>query len=106
MPTLEVFTSGLGSLLGDFFVVLTAIFRLLYVFVVLDVGTRRIRPWNVTAHPTPDSTAQQFRMISTGHLFDRVIIRSNRVSPGCVARREHASRVLVARERSSACSYL
>jgi transposase InsO family protein len=32
----------------------TARFRTLYVFVVLDVGTRRIVHWNVTEHPTAD----------------------------------------------------
>jgi hypothetical protein len=36
----------------DFFVVVTATFRILYVFVVLEVGTRRILHWNVTKHPT------------------------------------------------------
>src|SRR5713226_2484495 len=36
----------------DFFIAVTARFRLLYVFVVLDVGTRRMVHWNVTAHPT------------------------------------------------------
>jgi hypothetical protein len=34
----------------DFFVAVTA----LYVFVVLEVGTRRILHWNVTEHPTAD----------------------------------------------------
>jgi transposase InsO family protein len=32
-----------------------------YVFVVLDVGTRRIVHWNVTEHPTAAGTVQQFR---------------------------------------------
>jgi putative transposase len=36
----------------DFFVTVTARLRLFYVFVVLDVGTRRLVHWNVTAHPT------------------------------------------------------
>src|SRR5262245_41230295 len=45
----------------DFFVAVTATFRILYVFVVLEVGTRRIVHWNVTAHPTADWTAQHFR---------------------------------------------
>jgi putative transposase len=36
-------------LASDFFVV-TATFRILYVFVVLEVGTRRILHWNVTAY--------------------------------------------------------
>jgi putative transposase len=36
----------------DFFGTVTARLRLFYVFVVLDVGTRRLVHWNVTAHPT------------------------------------------------------
>jgi hypothetical protein len=40
----------------------TATFRVLYIFVVLEVGTRRILHWNVTDHPTAEWTAQQFRM--------------------------------------------
>jgi putative transposase len=51
----------------DFFVVVTATFRRVYVFVVLEVGTRRIVHWNVTAHPSADWTGQQFRMIVSGH---------------------------------------
>src|SRR3954470_15480045 len=46
-----------GSVLAsDFFVVVTATFRVLYVFVVLEIGTRRILQWNVTAHPTAEWT--------------------------------------------------
>ena len=45
----------------DFFVVVTAGFRILYVFVLLEVGTRRVRHYNVTAHPTAEWTLQQFR---------------------------------------------
>ena len=52
----------------------TATFRILYVFVVLEVGTRRIRHWNVTAHPTADWTAQQFRMIVPGDQAHRFLI--------------------------------
>jgi hypothetical protein len=36
----------------DFFVVVTATFRTLYVFVIMELGTRRILHHNVTAHPT------------------------------------------------------
>jgi len=46
---------------SDFFVVVTATFRTLYVFVVMDLGTRSILHHNVTAHPTAVWTAQQFR---------------------------------------------
>ncbi len=45
----------------DFFVVVTATFRTLYVFVILELGTRRILHHNVTAHPTAEWTLQQFR---------------------------------------------
>jgi putative transposase len=50
----------------DFFVAITASFRVFYVFVVLEVGTRRILHWNVTDHPGADWTAQQFRMVIAG----------------------------------------
>jgi hypothetical protein len=53
-------------LASDFFVVATVTFRVIYVFVVLEIGTRRILHWNVTEHPNADWTAQQFRMIGAG----------------------------------------
>ena len=46
---------------GDFFVVVTAGFRVLYVFVIMALGTRKILHHNVTAHPTAEWTLQQFR---------------------------------------------
>ncbi len=45
----------------DFFVVVTASFHILYVFVIMELGTRRILHHNVTAHPTAEWTLQQFR---------------------------------------------
>jgi putative transposase len=45
----------------DFLVVVTARFRVLYVFVLMEVATRRIVHANVTAHPTIEWTLQQFR---------------------------------------------
>ena len=38
----------------DFFVVITAAFRTLYVFVVMEIGSGRILHYNVTAHPTAE----------------------------------------------------
>jgi putative transposase len=57
----------------DFFVAVTVTFRLFYVFVVLEVGTRR-QGWNVTDHPTADWTAQQFRMVISGDQTHRSVI--------------------------------
>ena len=45
----------------DFCVVVTATFRLLYVFVLMEHATRRIVHCNVTAHPTAQWTMQQLR---------------------------------------------
>ena len=45
----------------DFFVSVTANFRILYVFVAMEVGSRRILHCNVTQHPTAEWTIQQFR---------------------------------------------
>jgi transposase InsO family protein len=58
----------------DFLVAVTVRFRVLYVFVVLDVGTRRIVHWNVTEHPTAEWTQQQFRMVAPGDQPHRFLI--------------------------------
>jgi transposase InsO family protein len=51
-----------GAVLAcDFFIVVTATFQRLYVFVMLDIGTRRVVHWNLTDHPTAEWTTQQFR---------------------------------------------
>ncbi len=47
----------------DFFVAVTATFRMLYVFVVIEHGTRRLAHVNVTAHPSADWTLQQLRLV-------------------------------------------
>src|SRR5688572_4334932 len=46
-----------------FLVASSGTFRVLYVFVVLHVGPRRILRWNVTADPRAACTYQQFRMV-------------------------------------------
>ena len=45
----------------DFFVSITARFRILYVFVAMEHGSRRLLHIGVTEHPTAASTVQQFR---------------------------------------------
>src|SRR5262249_29603876 len=49
-----------GIVACDFFTV-TARFRTLYVLVALEIGSRRMVHFNVTAHPTAEWTTQQFR---------------------------------------------
>jgi len=58
----------------DFFIVVTARFHVAYVFVLLEISTRRIVHWNVTAHPTADWTVQQFRAALTGESAHRFLI--------------------------------
>ena len=58
----------------DFFTTITVHFRILYVFVVLDVGTRRLVHWNVTEHPTADWTIQQCRAAMTGETEHRFLV--------------------------------
>jgi putative transposase len=58
----------------DFFVVVTATFRTLYVFVILKLGTRRILHQNVIAHPTAEWTLQQFREALPGDHRYRFVI--------------------------------
>ena len=52
-----------GILACDFFVAVTATFRMLYVFVVIEHGTRRLAHVNVTAHPSAAWTLQQLREV-------------------------------------------
>jgi len=67
----------------DFFVVVTASFRTLYVFMILELGTRRILHQNVTAHPTAEWTLQQVREALPGDHPYRFVIHdrdSNRLT--------------------------
>jgi transposase InsO family protein len=58
----------------DFFVSVSASFRVLYVFVAMEVGSRRILHTNVTAHPTAEWTIQQFReFMAFDHPYQFVI---------------------------------
>ena len=72
----------------DFCVVVTATFRLLYVFVVMEHATRRILHTNVTAYPTASWTLQQLReAIPADHTYrflmhDRDSIFSQQLDQG------------------------
>jgi putative transposase len=50
-----------GIIACDFFVTVTATFRLMYVFVVIEHQSRRLVHCNVTAHPSAAWTLQQLR---------------------------------------------
>jgi transposase InsO family protein len=54
---------AMAILACDFFVAVTATFRMLYVFVVIEHGTRRLKHVNVTANPNADWTLQQLREV-------------------------------------------
>jgi transposase InsO family protein len=67
----------------DFCVVVTATFRLLYVFVLMEHATRRTLHVNVTAHPTAPWTLQQLReAIPAEHAYRSLLHdRDNIFSP-------------------------
>jgi transposase InsO family protein len=77
-----------GIVACDFCVAVTATFRVLYVFVVIEHASRRLIHINVTAHPTAQWTMQQFReAIPADHSYhilihDRDAIFSNHVDQG------------------------
>ena len=55
---------------ADFLVAITAGLRVLYVFVLMEVGCRRVLQCNVTTHPTAAWTLQQFRdAIPSDHTY-------------------------------------
>jgi transposase InsO family protein len=58
----------------DFFTSVTATFQVLYVFVALEIVTRRILHVNVTEHPTAEWTRQQFREFLDGASGHRYLI--------------------------------
>jgi transposase InsO family protein len=50
-----------GIVASDFCVAVTATFRVLYIFVIIEHASRKLLHVNVTAHPTAEWTIQQFR---------------------------------------------
>ena len=77
-----------GIVACDFCVAVTATFRILYVFVMIEHASRRLLHVNVTAHPTAPWTMQQFReAIPADHpyrilIHDRDTIFSKDVDQG------------------------
>jgi hypothetical protein len=65
----------------DFFVVVTATIRVLYVFLIVEVGRRRILHHNITAHPTAEWTLQQFREALPGDHPYRFVIHDQDNGP-------------------------
>ena len=67
----------------DFMVAITARFRVLYVLLLIDIGSRRIVHFNVTEHPTSDWTLQHFReAIPSDHGYRFLVHdRDSRSSP-------------------------
>jgi len=59
----------------DFFVVPTATFRLLFVFLVLSHDRRRVVHFAVTSHPTAEWTAQQLRYAFPWDTAPRYLLR-------------------------------
>ena len=69
-----------GLVACDFCVVVTATFRLLYVFVVIEHASRRLLHVNVTAHPTAEWTLQQLReAIPSDHAYRFLIHDRDRI---------------------------
>jgi len=57
-----------------FFISVTASFRILYVFVALEIGSRRLVHFNVTEHPTAEWTLQQLREALSDHRNCRFLL--------------------------------
>jgi hypothetical protein len=67
----------------DFCVAITATFRILYVFVVIEQASRRLIHVKVTSHPTAQWTMQQFReAIPADHAY-RILIHDRVVFQIC-----------------------
>ena len=77
-----------GIVACDFCVAVTATFRFLYVFVVIEHASRRLLHVNVTAHPTASWTIQQFReAIPADHPYRILIHDRDRIFSKAVDQR-------------------
>jgi putative transposase len=92
----------------DFLVVVTASFRMLYVFVAIEIESRKLLHVNATAHPTSEWTLQQLReAIPSDHSYrwlvhDRSGIFSNGLDSALEAMGVTAVRTPVAAPKASA----
>jgi transposase InsO family protein len=93
--------------------VITATFRTLYIFLVMEIASRRILHQNVTAHPTAEWTLQQLREgLPGGHpyrfvIHDRDCIYSQEVDKGLANLGVVALRTPVrAQQANAACERL
>ncbi len=59
----------------DFFVSVTVRFQFIYVFVMMEVASRRLLHFNVTTHPTAAWTLQQFREVIDNEHDYRFVVR-------------------------------
>lgn len=82
---LENHLDGIAAV--DFFVVPTATFRVLFVFVVLSCDRRRIVHFNVTANPSADWAAQQIVNAFPGDIAPRFLMRDRDGIYGAAFRR-------------------
>ena len=64
----------------DFFVSVTASFRILYVFVAMEIGSRRLLHFGVTQHATAEWTLQQLRETFPGDHSYRCVIHDSGTS--------------------------
>ncbi len=63
-----------GIVACDFLVAVTAKFQVLFVFVMMEIGSCRVLHYNVTAHPTAEWTLQQLReAIPSDHPYQFLI---------------------------------
>ena len=68
------FSEGTAIVACDFCIVATLTFRLLYVFIIIEHGSRKIIYSNATEHPTAAWTQQQFReAIHSDHAYRYLI---------------------------------
>jgi transposase InsO family protein len=91
----------------DFFVAVTATFRTLYVFVVIEHGTRRLAHLNVTRYPGAEWTLQQLReaLAEDRHrhlIHDRDRIYSRRLDESIEALGVRVSRSPIASPKANA----